>query len=333
MKIIAKVPLRVSFFGGGTDIPPYCDAYGGEILYSTINRYAYCEIESASEQDMIVIGEDNEVYCDEDRDYTGKYGIVKAVLHVLKIRKGCRIRIYSDVLQGTGLGGSSAQTAAVILACCGWEHIKISKKELAKQAYYIERMVLKIKGGYQDPITTVYGGIGYLRVWNIMDFDVRRLELNAYEIEKVKDSLILFYTGIQHNSSVIMEEHIQRQYENKEKNIEIMQYMKELAIQAQTVFRQGDIVKLGNMLNRGWEYKKKMAGSVSGHFINEIYDGARKAGALGGKILGAGGGGYLLLCVEEKVRQNVINFLSGQPGKIEEGWEFDFRGARIEEQI
>lgn len=333
MKIIAKVPLRVSFFGGGTDIPPYCDAYGGEILYSTINRYAYCEIETNWERDVIVLGDDNEVYCDGDLQYTGKYGIVKAVLHVLKIRKGCRIRISSDVLQGTGLGGSSAQTAAVILACYGWEHKKISKKALAQQAYHIERLVLKVKGGYQDPITTVYGGIGYLRVWNIMDFNVRRLALSESEIERLKDSLILFYTGMRHNSSAIMEEHIQRQAENREQNIELMQYMKELASQAQAVLKQGDIVKLGNMLNLGWEYKKQMAGSVSGQFIDGLYDGARKAGALGGKILGAGGGGYLLLCVEEKLRQNVIDFLSEQSGKIENDWRFDFIGARLEEQL
>lgn len=330
MKIIAKVPLRVSFFGGGTDIPPYCDAFGGEILYSTISRYAYCEIEDIPEQDMIVMGEDGEIYCDEDRQYSGQYGIVKAALHVLKVRKGCKIRIYSDVLQGTGLGGSSAQVAAVVLACYGWEQKKISKKELAKQTYDIERTILKVKGGYQDPITTVFGGIGSLRVRSITDFDVQRLELNECEIKKIKASLILFYTGIQHNSSIIMDEHIQWQSENREQNIEIMQCMKELAIRARTVMKQGDIVKLGSMLNQGWECKKQMAGSVSGDYINETYDGARKAGALGGKILGAGGGGYLLLCVEEKARKNVIDFLSGKSGKIEEGWEFDFLGARIE---
>lgn len=171
MKYMAKVPLRVSFFGGGTDIPPYCNESGGEILFCTINKYAYCEIESLPESNVILLGETDEVYRDRDKEYMGKNGIIKAVLHERKIKTGCRIRIYSDTAPGTGLGGSSAQIAAIILACCSLEQKEISKQELARQAYHIEREIMHVSGGYQDPITTVYGGIGYLRVYDIENLD------------------------------------------------------------------------------------------------------------------------------------------------------------------
>ncbi len=333
MRIVTKVPLRVSFFGGGTDIPPYCNEFGGEIIYSTINRYAYCEIEAIQGCNVIVLGEENEVYCNGEQQYAGKYGIVKAVLSTLNIKKGCRIKIYSDVLQGTGLGGSSAQIAAIVLACYGWEQKKISKRELAKTVYDIERLVLRINGGYQDPITTVHGGIGYLRGHSINDFNICSLKLQKEKIDKLRKTLLLFYTGVQHDSSAIITEHINKLSTNREQNLRIMHGIKNLAIEAEDIINNEEFEKFGKMLDQGWTYKRQMAESVSSDYIDYIYDGVKRAGAYGGKILGAGGGGYLLLCIDEKKLGNVKDYLCRQKGKLEENWRFDFLGAQLWVQL
>lgn len=330
MKYIAKVPLRVSFFGGGTDIPPYCNEHGGEILYCTINRYAYCEIEPIPEQNRILLGDADEIYQDGDEQYIGKWGVVKAVLHELTPKKGCRIKIYSDVLPGTGLGGSSAQIAAVILACYHWENKEISKRELAKQTYYIERTVMKIKGGYQDPITTVYGGIGYLKVYDIENFKVESLKLEECRIQRLKEYLLLYYTGIQHNSSVIMDDHVKIQIKDKRKLEKILDAIKALADEAKVLLERGDIVKFGAMLHRGWEQKKKMSGQVSNDYIDQLYEKVKNEGVSGGKILGAGGGGYLLLFLPPVCRQKVIGILAEERGETDINWEIDLAGARIE---
>lgn len=330
LKTIAKVPLRVSLFGGGTDIPPYCNEYGGEILFCTINKYAFCEIESIPEKDIVLLGDTSEVYQEEDEEYTGRYGIVKAVLHEVKLKGGCRIKIYSDVLQGTGLGGSSAQIAAVILACYNWQNKNISKRELAKLTYYVERVVMKVQGGYQDPITTVYGGIGYLKVRNIEDFEVEMLVLDESRIKELRKYLMLYYTGIQHDSSMIMKDHIKVQIDCKEQIKETLYLLKNLARKARIVLEQGEIAELGTMLHHGWENKKRMSGQVSSDYINALYENVRKSGAQGGKILGAGGGGYLLLFSEVNTQEAIRKFLSGEQGEIDENWEFDFTGARVE---
>lgn len=330
MKYVAKVPLRVSFFGGGTDIPPYCNEFGGEILFCTINKYAYCEIESLPDSNAILLGESNEVYLDGDEEYTGKNGIIKAVLHEQKMQTGCRIKIYSDTEPGTGLGGSSAQIAAIILACCSLEHKEISKRELARQAYYIERMIMQVSGGYQDPITTVYGGIGYLKVNDIENFNVEFLKLDAGRAQELRKHLLLYNTGIRHDSSVIMEDHIKVQMKGRKQSKETLDFIKSLAVKARMMLEQGNIMDFGAMLYYGWEYKKRMSAQVSNDDINRLYDNVRKAGALGGKILGAGSGGYLLIFSDLKNQKRIRTFLLGEKGGIEEGWQFDFIGARVE---
>ena len=329
MKIRAKVPLRVSFFGGGSDIPPYCDIKGGEILFCTINKYTYCEIEDIPDKQKIILG-DEEVF-EEHEDYSGQYGIVKAVLHELKIRTGCRITIHSDVQQGTGLGGSSSQMAAVILACYKWEGKEITKRELAKKAYYMERIVMKIKGGYQDPITTVYGGIGYLKVKNIDEFHVERFTMSEKVIEDLRQHLLLYYTGIQHNSAEIMKEQIKGQENHKMDNEQLMSVIKKLAEEARVELEQGELLRFGMLLKSGWENKKKMCNQISSGYIDGLYEKAIKAGALGGKILGAGGGGYLLLFSEIQNRTAVEKMFAMEKGVIDRDWDFDFLGARLEE--
>lgn len=331
MKYVAQVPLRVSFFGGGTDIPPYCNERGGEVLFCTVNKYAYCEIESLPEQNMILIGESDEVYQNDDEEYVGKNGIIKAVLRERKLKTGCRIRIYSDAAPGTGLGGSSAQIAAVILACCSLEQKEISKRELARQTYYIEREVMNVSGGHQDPITTVYGGIGYLRVHDIENFEVEPLELDAGSVEELRKHLLLYYTGIRHDSSVIMDDHIRIQIKGGQQSKETLDFIKELAAKSRVVLEQGNVMKFGTMMHDGWRYKKRMSSQVSNDYLNKLYDNTRKAGALGGKILGAGGGGYLLLFSDLTSQRKIMETLSGEQGWLEEEWEFDFTGARVEE--
>lgn len=326
MKIIAKVPLRMSYFGGGTDVPPYCDKYGAEILYSTINRYAYCEITSVDEKE-ILIGEENERFDIKDNQYTDEDGLVKAVLSELKPTKGFRIKIYCDVNKGTGLGGSSSQIAAIILACCMWDGINISKKDLVKLVYHIEHDILNVKCGYQDSITTVYGGFGYLKIRSIDDFEFENIHISQNDIYTLKKSLMLINTGMHHNSSDIICDQIRQQEEDKEQRI-LLNSMKELANQARNVLEQRDFELFGRMLHKEWQYKKGMSKHITNGYINKLYEESLELGALGGKVLGAGGGGYLLLYVPLNLQVHFKEIFSVD--EIISEWEFDYIGARVE---
>lgn len=330
MRIVTKVPLRVSFFGGGSDIPPYCYENGGEILFCTINKYAYCEIEEIEEKEKIRLGNRNEEYKDGDSDYTGKYGIVKAALQVNKIHSGCRIKIKSDVPQGTGLGGSSAQMVAIVLALYKWEGKEIDKRTLVKLAYHIEREVMGIKGGYQDPITTAYGGIGYLKVKNIDDFEVEYFPLKTEKVRQLRSSFLLYFTGEKHNSSIIMEKYINNQKENQLKTKENMDAIKQLAIRAKEMMLSGNVEEMGRLFHSAWILKKNMCNEVSSEYIDSLYDLAMGANATGGKILGSGGGGYLLIFCEQNYQKAVQEALKQGKGFFDTEWDFDFQGARIE---
>lgn len=321
--------MRMSFFGGGTDVPPFSDIYGGEVLFSTINRYAYCEIESISEN-RILLGDEEEVYVKSDKCYIGKYGMIKAVLSRVIIEKGCKIDIYSDTLPGSGLGGSSAQIAAIVKACYGWNGKEISKEKLAYISYCIERNVMKIKGGFQDPIATVYGGIGYMKAHTIEDFRVESLGLGNEIKEKLRNSILLYNTGYQHNSSDIIAAQMKVQEKKKEVSEQNLKKMKELAILGKKVILAGDIDMFGRMLHESWIYKKMMSEQITTPYIEELYDKAKKAGALGGKILGAGGGGYLILVCEEDKKKRIKEAFKGCQGTFEESWTFDELGARFE---
>lgn len=333
MKYVAKVPMRVSLFGGGTDIAPYCNECGGEVLYSTINKYAYCIIKPILEPDIILLGEANEVYNDSDETFVGEYGIVKAVLHEIIIKKGCNITIYSDVPKGTGLGGSSAQIAAIILACYRWNNKNVTKRELVQWTYHIEHNVMKINCGCQDPIATIYGGIGYIKVRDINKYIVESLKLSQTVLLKLRNSLILYYIGMRHDSSTIIMDCIKMQQEHKVQINKALDCLKLLASKARICLEDGNMDEFGNMLHCSWEYKKTMSKQVSNDYINVLYEDVRNLGALGGKILGAGGGGYLLICSEPNTQINIIEMLSKKCGLIEECWDFDFGGARVEECI
>lgn len=333
LKYVAKVPMRVSFFGGGTDVAPYCNECGGEVLYSTINKYAYCMIKPILESDIILLGEANEVYNNSDETFVGEYGIVKAVLHEIEIKRGCNITIYSDVPKGTGLGGSSAQIAAIILACYHWNNKNITKRELVQWTYHIEHKVMKINCGYQDAIATIYGGIGYIKVRDINEYIVEPLKLSRTVLLKLRNSLILYYTGMQHDSTKIIMDYIKMQKEHKVQLNKALDHLKLLARKARICLEYGKMDEFGNMLHCSWEYKKTISKQVTNDYINVLYENVRNLGALGGKILGAGGGGYLLICLEPNTQINIIEMLSKECGLIEEYWNFDFGGARVEECI
>lgn len=331
MNIIAKAPLRMSFFGGGTDILPFCRQYGGEILFSTINKYAYCKIESIDDSDSILIGESNEKYIDQGVPQNDKNIMLWAVLHELKVKNGgLKINVYSDVLRGTGLGGSSAQVAAIILAIYKWRNESIDKEKLAKMVYQIERNILKIQGGYQDPIATVYGGIGYLKIKNFKNFQIEKIKIYEESLRKLRESLVLYFTGMQHDSSAIIGSHLQEEKRDKDKSDNTMLFIKHQVMEARQALETGRTAHFGEMLRDGWEYKKKMCSQVSNAKIDYLYQKALNAGAIGGKILGAGGGGYLLLFCEKENQDRLKQAFLEEIGKVEEDWEFDFLGARAE---
>lgn len=331
MVITAKVPLRVSFGGGGTDILSFSEKNGGVVLTSTINKYAYCSIVPNETNEISIYSSDfNKVLKLNTKEYIydGNLDIVKAALKFMNIRSGCKISIKCDVGPGTGLGASSAIMVALLGALAKWKNVEMNKCELARFAYEVEREELKIAGGYQDPYATTFGGFNFIEFNKNQNVIVKPLNLQNDVISNLQNNLLLCYTGKSHVSSNIIKDQV-RNYEEKRANVmESLFNIKTLAYKMKDAIIEGEIESFGEMLDESWNYKKKLSTMITNPQIDNLYTEALKYGSLGGKLLGAGAGGYLLIYTPANLKQKVSDALVKAGGRIEK-WNFEFDGAQV----
>jgi D-glycero-alpha-D-manno-heptose-7-phosphate kinase len=276
--IITRTPLRISFFGGGSDFKSFYEKYGGAVLSTTINKYIYVIVNP--NPDKSINNVDNE--------------IIRTCMKYTGITKGIGIAIMSDVPAGAGLGGSSALTVGVLNALHAFKGEKITAKQLAQEACHIEIDILKSPIGVQDQYAAAYGG---LRLYRFSKDGVTNEKLS---VKRIIYNLVMFYTGVTRKANKILKV----QNKNVSQNTEVLEILRDFALNSiGTIGKAG----FGTMLDQNWQWKKKMANSISNPQIDKWYDKALKAGATGGKLLGAGGGGYFLFyCptgVKEKVRR------------------------------
>jgi len=320
MKIRAKAPFRVSFGGGGTDLPPYCVEHGGCVINTTIDRHIFITIEPRSDRDINI----NAINFNKhftfkigDKDYSEDFEIFKGVVNVLNIDNGFDISIYSDLPAGSGMGGSSSLSVALIGAFNKYYNFGFTPHEIAQKAYEIERIELEQKGGYQDQFAAAYGG------FNFMEFSdkvkVIPVDTTTEMVNELHYRLILCYVGGSHFSSDIQNEVLEG-YEIEKKSImESMQDLKDVAYGMREIVESKDLNRLsefGHLLHQGWLAKKSLSDKISNKNIENFYVTSRRFGVLGGKLLGAGGGGHLLLFSDPKEKFNVIQKLEEIGGKI-----------------
>ena len=329
MVIRGRAPLRISFGGGGTDVAPFCEEQGGAIIGSTINKYAYCSIVPRDDDQIVVHSLDFDMTVkyntNENYVYDGKLDRVTAALNAMDIKQGCEVYLQCDAPPGSGLGTSSTVMVAMLTAMSRWKGTMMDAYAMADLAYQVERLDLKIDGGYQDQYASTFGGFNFIEFHGRNNVVVNPLRIKKDIIHELQYNLLLCYTGKVHVSANIIKDQVQN-YE-KQDAFQAMCEVKALAYALKDELLKGNHHSFGKLLDYGWQSKKRMSNKISNPQIDELYEEALKAGAMGGKLLGAGGGGFLLLYCPYNVRHKVAARMELMGGQLTD-WNFELRGAQ-----
>lgn len=321
--IISRTPFRISFFGGGTDYPAWFEKYGGAVLSTTIDKYCYITIRYLppffKHKYRIVYSIVENVKSPNEI----KHPVVKALLKYFKIDKGLEVHHDGDLPARAGLGSSSSFTVGMLNSLYALKGKIISKAQLAKEAIHIERSVLKESVGSQDQIAVAHGGFNKIVFLNDHNFRVEPVTLQKERIKQLQDHLMLVFTGFSRFASDIAAEQI-KNTPNKERELCAVRHMVDKSIEI--LNSDKDIVEFGRLLNEAWQIKKRLSSKISNPEVDCLYENALKHGAIGGKLLGAGGGGFMLLFVRPENRQKVTR---GLKGFLEVKFKFESEGSQI----
>ena len=317
-KIRARAPLRVSYAGGGTDVPPYPSLKGGVVLSSTIQNYAYCSITPRTDGMVIVSREDQDVSIGPERlgelKGSGEVEFVRAVAKRFGVEQGFDAGLRYDALPGTGLGSSSALCVALIGAFREWKGTSMTDYDIANLAYDVERKDVGIPGGLQDQYASTFGG------FNLIEFKkdsniVNPLRIKRETLNELEYSSLLCFTGTTRRSGGILQRQIES-YEHKESKVmDALERMKELTLQMKDSLLTGNLTEFASLLNSEWVTKKALDSAISTDEVDKLLHAARENGAIGGKLLGAGGGGFLFLYCEPGKQVHVERAVERLGGK------------------
>ncbi len=308
MMIITKTPLRISFFGGGTDYPSWVEKYGGAVLSTSINKYSYLYVQRLSPffpyKTKVVWSHIEEVINFEDITHPS----VRETIRFLNFNDGLSVHYNGDLPARSGMGSSSSFTVGFLHALYGLKGIAPNKRKLAEEAIHIEQNCIKENVGSQDQIASAFGGFNKIELHKGGGFSVFPMKLDAERLKDLQKHTMLFFTGFSRIASEIAGEQI-KNIPNKTVELFAMRDMVDEAIAI--LKRKGDwLGDFGRLLNKGWEIKRKLSSRVSNNAIDDFYNRAMNAGALGGKLLGAGGGGFLLVYARPEDQKNIREALS-----------------------
>lgn len=300
--IITRTPYRISFFGGGTDYPAWYQEHGGCVLATSINRYCYITCRYLppffEHRHRIVYSIIESVHEIEEI----RHPSVRESLKYLDLRDGVEIHHDGDLPARSGLGSSSSFTVGLLHALHALRGEMRTRMELAEEAIYVERECIRENVGSQDQVTAAIGGLNYIEFGPGERIQVQPVVLPASRLAAFRGHLLLFFTGIYRIASEIAAEQIR----NTPHRGDELRAMKAMVPQGMDILRQGDLTDFGRLLHESWQFKKSLSSRITNSRIDTIYERARNAGALGGKLLGAGGGGFLLLFVEPSRQADVL---------------------------
>ncbi|MCK9618247.1 MAG: dehydrogenase [Lentimicrobiaceae bacterium] len=319
MIIRSKAPLRIGLAGGGTDVAPYSEIYGGAILNATISMYSYATLQPRNDGKIIFHAADKKEYyemnSDEFLEINGKLDLHKGIYNRI-VKKfthkplSFELTTYVDAPPGSGLGTSSTLVVAILGAFTEWLHLPLGEYDIAKLAYEIERVDLKMAGGKQDQYAATFGGVNFMEFYNSDKVIVNPLRIKETYLDELERNLVLYYTETSRLSSKIIEAEIKNVKQKNATSINAMHKLKEQAILMKEAILKGELDTIGKILDFGWQYKKQMAEEITNPFIDQIYETAIAAGATGGKISGAGGGGFMFFYCPGITRFAVIDALN-----------------------
>jgi D-glycero-alpha-D-manno-heptose-7-phosphate kinase len=314
--IITQTPLRISLAGGGTDFPDFFEKHGGAVVSSAIDKYVHCIVKQRFDDKIYVNWTKKEIVDSVDEV---EHELVREAMRKVGVTRGVEISFLSDIpAEGSGLGSSSSVTVGVLNALYHFVDATPTTERLAREACEIEIETLGKPIGVQDQYIAAYGGLRYFEFGPGRKVTTTPLKTSRTALDDLDNMLMLFFTGRTRPASSILS----AQKSNIDRKVEVLRGMGQQADQVRRLIETGDIDSLGALLHQGWEAKRQLADGVSNSDLDEIYDRAVKAGALGGKISGAGGGGFFLLCVPSHKRQAVRQALSElreMPFRLERG--------------
>lgn len=332
----SKAPLRIGLAGGGTDVSPYSDLYGGAILNATISLYANATIEPLPDNQIVIeaIDRSERQQFDWSRELplTGKLDLIKGVYNRIQkdygiSEQGFRLSTFVDAPAGSGLGTSSTLVVAIIGAFAEMLRLPLGEYDMAHYAYEIERNDLHLAGGRQDQYAATFGGVNYMEFYADDKVIVNPLRVKQQHLFELENNLLLYYTSTTRESAGIIEKQSKNVLDKKEKSIEAMHQLKHQAQRMKEALLTGKLNTIGEILDFGFQQKRKMAEGISNALLEDIYDTAKKAGATGGKISGAGGGGFMIFYCPGNAKYTVMQRLEKFGGQ-QRSYQFTEHGLK-----
>jgi D-glycero-alpha-D-manno-heptose-7-phosphate kinase len=322
--IITRSPLRISLGGGGTDLPSYYQQYEGFLISAAIDKYVYIIMHDAFKKEIIVKYSKTELV---HRIEEIQHPIIRESLKYLNIHAdNFELASMADIPAGTGLGSSSSFTCALLKALHTYNKTFIKPDDLAEEACHIEIDVLGEPIGKQDQYISAFGGINCFTFCKDNSVKTKELNISKEILYNLEDHLLLFFTGFSRSASNVLKEQDEKSKKNDSSMIDNLHFVKDLGYKSKKAFESGDLEEFASLMNVHWEYKKKRSNAMSNDRINSWYETALKNGALGGKLIGAGGGGFLMFYAEDtkKLRKEMA-----REGLQEVRFRFDFDGSKV----
>ncbi len=329
--LIARAPMRISFGGGGTDLEAYYAQYGGLVVSTAINKYFYAIVTTDESEDLQVISADyrslfrHSQY--NDLFWNGDLALPKAILHHFGIRRGINLFVASEVPPGTGLGSSSATAVTLVRAISTLVEQPMTRQQIAELASYIEISKMGMPIGKQDQYASAFGGL------NRITFTAERVTVEPIKIapdvrQTLEARLMLFFTGSSRESTSILKHQRKSTQEQDQSVLQALHNIKQVAVNVQACLESGELDEFARLLHYSWQEKRRLAPGLSTGFIDECYTLALEQGASGGKITGAGGGGFMLLYCHEEAQEAVTQALE-ERGLKRMNFQFDHQGATV----
>ena len=322
--IISRSPLRICLGGGGTDLPSYYREHTGFVIAAAIDKYVYITLHHTFQNELII------KYSKMERVHSVdeiQHPIIREALRLTGATAPClEVTCMADIPAGTGLGSSGSFTTALLEALHRLTRNLVHPNELAEQACHIEIDLLKEPVGKQDQYIAAYGGLTCFRFLPDDKVEAWPLRISQETLYNLEDNLLLFFTGYSRAASEVLKEQDDKSKQNDKEMLDNLHFIKALGVQSKDALESGDLAKFADLMNVHWQHKKKRSSKMSNPRIDEWYDIALRSGALGGKLIGAGGGGFLMFYAGDKVR---LRHAMREQGLQEVRFKFDFEGATI----
>ena len=306
---LGMCPVRISFSGGGTDMPEYYNEFGGNVVTSTINHFTYVILNLRNDDLIQAFSSDFQIHNTsailENLELKPGTEIPIAVLKHLNFKTGSTVMVCSDVPPSSGLGGSSSLTVNFVKTLSTLQKLKWNNEKIAETSFHIERNVLQHPIGKQDDYIASFGGFNFIRFTDEQVY-VEPIKINKSTFDELQENLLLFFIGDTRKNADILSNQLDNIKQRRTETIESLNYVKGLAEEMNSSLKQSDITLFGELLHKGWLAKKKFTKGVSNENINKIYDAALENGASGGKLTGAGGGGHMLFYCEKSKHDGFI---------------------------